>query len=158
MLALFVVLLLDAFTAKTSIEARKRTWKLSVGWAFWAAVVMAAAGALTRWATAWASALNAAVPRRAGTIDRGLIAYMAIYSALLVPSSSFSSPRGALQHGTAAGRHDERGKKHVEEEESRQRRATGGRTLVDARAPRTFHPSGPACAVACAGNHNGCPD
>ena len=101
-LALVIIFLLDAHSASLSAQAATRTLKSSVGWAFSAAVIMAAAGALTRWATAWAGALNAETPRQElDAIDRGLVAYMAIYFSAAGVLRRLLHRRGAIQNQMA---------------------------------------------------------
>jgi len=81
LLALIVVIVIDDWEAPRT-EKPHRFWSLA--WGLCAAMIMAFVGAVTRLLTTWAGALHAPVPRQyLDAIDRGLIAYTAIYSAII---------------------------------------------------------------------------
>jgi hypothetical protein len=81
LLALIVVTIIDDWEAPRAAKPH-RGWSLI--WGLRAALIMAVIGAVTRLFTTWAGAMHASVPRQSlDAIDRGLIAYTAIYSAIL---------------------------------------------------------------------------
>ncbi|MFA1627616.1 hypothetical protein ACDY96_34300 [Rhizobium mongolense] len=92
-LSLIVVLILDARRSKWYAWLRKSS-RRSLILAFGAALFMALVGGGTRFLSTQAGTLGASVPRPGGTvidhIDRGLIAYAAIYTALLAFCVVFS--------------------------------------------------------------------
>nr|WP_319386495.1 hypothetical protein [uncultured Roseibium sp.] len=83
-LALILVVLLDAATSLSRAEVSQKTMAWSRGWAIRAAILMGLCGGATRFLTSWASALNRSAEQpQLDAIDHGLIAYAAIYSAIL---------------------------------------------------------------------------
>lgn len=83
-LALIVVILLDTQSALPRNRSARPTYLRSLAWAVSAAATLALCGAITRYVTAWSSALNALTPRQSlDEIDRGLIIYAALYSGII---------------------------------------------------------------------------
>lgn len=82
-LALIMVVLLDAYLAGARSLSARRTWMSSLPWAILAAVTMALGGGLSR--TMASSVALARNPARESldAIDRGLIVYSALYSAII---------------------------------------------------------------------------
>lgn len=81
-LALLVMMMLDAERARARSLRLRSTWVSSLLWATSAAVIMTLIGGATRYLSAWAAALRF---NRDGLdeIDRGLIVYAALSSALI---------------------------------------------------------------------------
>lgn len=83
-LALILVVLLDAASTMSKSTPAQKTLSWSRGWAIRAALIMGFCGGATRFLTSWASALNRSAEKpQLDAIDHGLIAYAAIYSAIL---------------------------------------------------------------------------
>lgn len=83
-LALVIVVLLDAWRVPYRLKPWEPDHRTSLIWAAGTALLMALVGGITRYMSSWAGALQAAVPRESlDDIDRGLIAYAAIFSAII---------------------------------------------------------------------------
>lgn len=84
MLALLVVLLLDSRQSRTRPLSRSAR-ATSVIWGLSAALALAVTGGVTRLLSSYAGALQAAIPRESlfDSVDRGLIVYAALYSAII---------------------------------------------------------------------------
>ncbi|MEP1575467.1 hypothetical protein [Roseibium album] len=83
-LALILVVLLDAASTMSRSAVAQKTQAWSRGWAIRAAIIMGLCGGATRFLTSWASALNRSAEQpQLDAIDHGLIAYAAIYSSIL---------------------------------------------------------------------------
>ncbi|WP_105386390.1 hypothetical protein [Neorhizobium alkalisoli] len=80
-LALIVIVLLDAWSSQARILSRKSRRHSSVIWAASSAMIMGMCGGVTRYITSWASK-STATPSL-DDIDRGLIFYSAMFSALV---------------------------------------------------------------------------
>ncbi len=80
LLALIVVVLLDAWRAQARSLRLQPTYLSSVTWASCTAVIMALCGGFTRYLTSWATKPTA---QSLDAIDRGLIVYSALFSALI---------------------------------------------------------------------------
>lgn len=81
-LAVIVVFLIDASSGRASRVLRNATFLNSLAWATSAAGIMAFCGAITRALSSWSSMVNAGRPGF-DEIDRGLIVYAALYSAII---------------------------------------------------------------------------
>lgn len=90
-LALIIVVLLDTWRSRSKTALSRITVGDSITWGLGTALLLGLVGGLTRWMSVWAGALQASVPRQSlDAIDRGLIAYTAIYSALIAFCVVFS--------------------------------------------------------------------
>ncbi|NKL74902.1 hypothetical protein [Rhizobium leguminosarum] len=90
-LALIVVLILDARRASKWLPWLRKSIRISLLLAVGAAICMGIIGGGTRYLSSLAGTLEASVPRQGiDHIDRGLIAYAAIYTALLAFCVVFS--------------------------------------------------------------------
>jgi hypothetical protein len=81
-LALVVVVLLDAWTVRPWPHSRRAINLTSLGWAIGAAIIMAVAGGLTRTLSSWSWVVHAGRPGL-DVIDRGLIVYAMIHAGLI---------------------------------------------------------------------------
>jgi hypothetical protein len=82
-LALIVVSLLDAHEAHVGSLRHTQTWRGSLLWATWAAAVMCVVGGVARYVVSWVVLMNSPRPGGIDSIDRGLVFYSMIYSALI---------------------------------------------------------------------------
>ncbi len=80
-LSLVVAFLLDAWSARALSLALRPTYFSSLVWALGSAIIMAFCGGLTRYFTAWSA--KSAATQSLDAIDRGLIVYSALFSALI---------------------------------------------------------------------------
>jgi len=79
-----VIALIDAWEISSRVQSGRISHLGSIAWGVVSALLMAAIGGLTRYATSWAGTVQASVPKESlDAIDRGLIAYTAIYSCIL---------------------------------------------------------------------------
>ncbi|MCA1408517.1 hypothetical protein I6F26_30210 [Ensifer sp. IC3342] len=80
-LALLVAFLLDAWLARALSLSLRPAYLSSLAWALGSAVIMALCGGLTRYLTSWST--KSATTQSLNAIDRGLIVYSALFSALI---------------------------------------------------------------------------